>query len=235
MTEKKEKTAAEVQAEEDQEWHPSPNLFQRINAIRSEVKAVAKNADVGGQYQAVTHDDVTAMLRPLTVKHGVVSFCSLESSGMFDTGVMYGKRALMQLRSVYIVTYLNIDDPEQVFACRVEAHADDSGDKAPGKVASYAQKYADLKTFAVKTGEGDENRPDESKITVAVDTLTEDQLADLWAKADELFGDDALDILSGLAKKIFGLDAWGKIESKHFATAISWLENGKFKKKDAAE
>ena len=212
------------------------NLFQRINAIRSEVTAVAKNADVGGQYQAVTHDDVTAMLRPLMVKHGVVSFCSLESSGMFDTGVMYGKRALMQLRSVYIVTYLNIDEPEQVFACRVEAHADDSGDKAPGKVASYAQKYADLKTFAVKTGEGDENRPDESKITVATNPLTEEQLADLWSKADELFGDDSADVLAGLAKAIFGLDAYAKIESKHFETAISWLEKKRAKMdKDAAE
>ena len=89
MTEKTANTSKKPGAEvmEDHEKELSErNLFQRINAIRGEVTAVAKNADVGGQYQAVTHDDVTAMLRPLMVKHGVVSFCSLESSVMASGG-----------------------------------------------------------------------------------------------------------------------------------------------------
>ncbi|KKK63605.1 hypothetical protein LCGC14_2992590, partial [marine sediment metagenome] len=212
------------------------NLFQRISAIRAEVTAVAKEANVDNKYRAVTHDDVTRMLRPLMVKHGVVSFLSLASSEMVDTGVDWKNRRCMQLRSIFIVTYVNVEDSCERFEVRVEAHADDAGDKAPGKVASYAQKYADLKTFAVPTGEDDEQRISEDKITVAANPLTEEQLADLWSKADELFGDDALDILAGLAKKIFGLDAYAKIESKHFETAISWLEKKRAKMdKDAAE
>ncbi len=233
MTEKKEKTEPDYNREGSADF---PNLFQRINSIRAKVTAVAKEANVDNKYRAVTHDDVTRMLRPLLIEHGVVSFLSLESSEMVDTGVDWKKRRCMQLRSIFTVTYKNVDNPEEHYAVRVEAHADDAGDKAPGKVASYAQKYADLKTFAVPTGEDDEQRISEDKVTVAVQTLTEDQLADMWAKADELFGDDAADVLTGLAKAIFGLDAWGDIESKHFDTAISWLEKKKAKlDKEAAE
>ncbi len=235
MTDKKEKT----EAAPDYERPGSadfPNLFQRINEIRNEVTAVAKEANVDNKYRAVTHDDVTRMLRPLMIKHGVVSFLSLESSEMVDTGVDWKNRRCMQLRSVFTVTYKNVDNPEEHYAVRVEAHADDAGDKAPGKTASYAQKYADLKTFSVPTGEDDEQRISEDKITRAVDPLTEEQLADLWSKADELFGDDSADVLAGLAKAIFGLDAYAKIESKHFETAISWLEKKRAKMdKDAAE
>lgn len=201
------------------------NLFQRINAIRNEVTAVAKGANVDGKYDAVTHDDVTRMLRPLMIEHGVVSFLSLESSEMVDTGVNWQKRRCMQLRSVFTVTYKNVDNPEEHYAVRVEAHADDAGDKAPGKVASYAQKYADLKTFAVPTGENDEQRISEDKITVAVETLTADQIADLHAKADELFGDDADEVLESMAKNVFQVDSYIGIQTQHFDVAISKLES----------
>ena len=201
------------------------NLFQRINAIRAEVTAVAKGANVDGKYDAVTHDDVTRMLRPLMIKHGVVSFLSLESSEMVDTGVNWQKRRCMQLRSIFTVTYKNIDNPEEYYAVHVEAHADDAGDKAPGKVASYAQKYADLKTFAVPTGENDEDRINDKDISIAVETLTEEQVAEVLAMADEIFGDDKLTRLNGLAKNIFDIDSWLNIESKHYNVAINALNN----------
>ena len=40
----------------------------------------------------------------------------------------------------------------------IEAHAEDQGDKAPGKAMSYAVKYFILKTFNIETGEDEESR-----------------------------------------------------------------------------
>ena len=208
----------------DEDIEEPLNLFQRINAIRSQVTAVAKEANVDNKYRAVTHDDVTRMLRPLLIKHGVVSFLSLESSEMVDTGVDWKKRRCMQLRSIFTVTYKNVDNPEEHYAVRVEAHADDAGDKAPGKVASYAQKYADLKTFAVPTGEDDEQRISEDKVTVAVETLTADQIAELHAKAEALFGDDADAVLEDMCS-VFQINGYINIQSKHFDVAINKLES----------
>lgn len=200
------------------------NLYQRINAIRSEVTRVTKDANVDGKYNAVTHDAVTKMIRPLMVKHGVVSFLSLQSSEHVDTGVKWKQRTCLQTRALFQITYVNIDNPEQKHSVIVEAHADEAGDKAPGKVASYAQKYADLKTFGIESGEDDEQRIDDKHVTVAVDTLSEEQLADLIAKADELFGDDAEDVLNSMADKVFRVGGYIDIQAKHFKVAIAKLE-----------
>lgn len=210
------------------------NLFQRINKIRSEVKAVEKNANVDGRYQAVTHDDVTRMLRPLMVKHGVVSFLSLVDSAMVDQETMWGKRKLMQLRARFDVTYINIDNPEERFTIAVEAHADDNGDKAPGKVASYAQKYADLKTFGIQTGEDDESRVPEEQLSQP--TLTEDQIGEVWARATEYWGEDgAREHLRRLAKalQVQG-DDFTQIESRRFNSVMKSLKNKYEKEREAA-
>jgi hypothetical protein len=58
----------------------------------------------------------------------------------------------------YIVHFVNIDDPKDTASVSINAHAADNGDKAPGKAASYATKYAMLKMFSLETGENDEQR-----------------------------------------------------------------------------
>lgn len=199
------------------------SLLQRINAIQSEVTTVAKNANVDRKYDAVTHDDVNAMIRPLMVKHGVTSFISLKSSEVYDTGVMWQKRKAMQLRSVFEVTYLNVDKSSETAKVEVEAWADDAGDKAPGKVMSYAQKYADLKTFRISTGEDDEQRVDESQITEP--TLSGDHLAELHALAEELLGDDADAVLKSMAENVFQVKSYHDILDKHFEVAIRKIKS----------
>jgi hypothetical protein len=49
-------------------------LLQRINAVQREVDYVQKEKKQGMRYSIVSHDAVTAKVRPLMVKHGVVSF-----------------------------------------------------------------------------------------------------------------------------------------------------------------
>lgn len=196
------------------------NLLQRINAIQGEVTKVDKAANVGGKYQAVTHDDVTRMLRPLMVKHGIVSTIDVHDYEMIDTGMKFGNRPLHQMRAKAIITYMNADDPKDRIVVIVPAHADDAGDKAPGKVMSYAQKYADMKTFRVTTGEDDEQRI--TDVTEA--TLTSDQLAAMWEYAEEVF-DDPDAVLSSMAEKVFRVDGYTKIAEKHFDVAMRKLKN----------
>ena len=54
---------------------------------------------------------------------------------------------------------MNVDTGDKVTST-IEAHANDNGDKAPGKALSYATKSAMLKVFSLETGENDESRAD---------------------------------------------------------------------------
>ncbi len=51
-----------------------------------------------------------------------------------------------------------MDEPTDRITVRLDAHADDYGDKAPGKALSYATKYAILKVLMLESGENEEGR-----------------------------------------------------------------------------
>ena len=152
----KAETAATVvfdQMTAEADWIKSMNLWQRINWIRSEVPNLSRDAKLD-KYRGVSHDQVTDAIRPLLVKYGVLTIPSLQKSEAHDTNIKYKSgRQLVQYRSSWTVEFVNIDVPEQRFSIRVEGHADEAGDKGPGKVASYAIKYAYLKMFAMAAGE----------------------------------------------------------------------------------
>lgn len=139
------------------------NLLQRINEVRKAVDYIQKDKSVStgvsGSYKAVTHDMVTAMIRDHLVKHGVVIVPSLVASKMSPPFKADGKQWLYE--ATYDFTFCNIDDPADKFTVRVESHANDNADKAPGKALSYAKKYAVLKVFEIETGEDDESRVQE--------------------------------------------------------------------------
>lgn len=133
------------------------NIYQKINAVMKEVAYVQKDAEVQG-YKAVTHDMLTAVIRPQLLKHGiVVRVEQLRSELLTRRNAKEGEK--MHLYSGdYAVHFVNIDRPDDCVSITVNAHANDNGDKAPGKAMSYAVKYAMLKTFTLETGESDEAR-----------------------------------------------------------------------------
>ena len=135
----------------------SDNIYQRINTVMKAVKYVQKDAEVQG-YKAVTHDMVTAVLRPELIKAGIaINVDQLRSELLTRRDPKAGEK--MHLYSGdYAVHFVNIESPEDRVTVTVNAHANDNGDKAPGKAMSYAVKYAMLKTFSLETGENDEAR-----------------------------------------------------------------------------
>lgn len=145
------------------------NIYQRINKVMSEVKYAQKDASVQG-YKAVTHDQVVATARASFVKHGVVITPS-QVRGAFDEAVNGSKMRLYT--GGYVISFVNMDKPEEKIDVTIEAHALDNGDKAPGKCLTYATKSAVLKVLWLETGENDESRAKDTE------TVSQDQIEKL--------------------------------------------------------
>mgnify|MGYP003641906134 CR=1 FL=1 len=140
------------------------NIYQRINAVMQDVQYVQKDKAVSGggaNYKAVTHDQLVSVIRAALVKHGIVVEPK-QTEGKFL--VMRDMNATPQQVKMglysgwYDVHFVNIDYPADKTCITVEAHANDNGDKAPGKALTYAVKSAMLKQFTLETGENDESR-----------------------------------------------------------------------------
>ena len=142
----------------------SLNLLQRINEVRRSIDYVKKDRNVStgqsGSYKAVSHDMVTAMVRDHMVKHGVVSWPVLVAStaNPFEVDSNMVRAKQFRYEATYDFHFANADDPKDELVIRIEAHAMDNADKAPGKALSYAKKYAVLKLFEIESGEDDESR-----------------------------------------------------------------------------
>lgn len=143
------------------------NLLQRINEVRKAVAYIQKDKSVStgkSSYKAVTHDAVTAMVREHMVEHGIVSWpqlvesVSLPYEDAIDSEGKAYKKNQFRYEATYEFTFANIDDPVDMLLIRIQAHAMDNADKAPGKALSYAKKYALLKLFEIETGEDEESR-----------------------------------------------------------------------------
>lgn len=137
------------------------NIYQRINAVQTEVSLVSKDTTVGygnNSYKAVSHDGVLKSLRSSLVTHGIVCEPKQIGKGTSVDGFTNNGKPKIRFEAVFDVAFINMDNPEDKVVATVEAHADDSGDKAPGKAISYATKTAMLKVFYIETGENDEER-----------------------------------------------------------------------------
>jgi len=136
------------------------NLFQRLNEVRKAVAYVKKEKLVKGQnYMAVTHDDVTAAVREHLIAQGVIVSPTLVSSKVVDTTMVTANGTpIIRYEALFDIRFINCDEPQDQLTLRIESHALDQGDKAPGKAISYATKYALLKLFSIETGEEDEDR-----------------------------------------------------------------------------
>jgi hypothetical protein len=136
---------------------PPPNIYQRINAVRK-VAGYAKKDKKVDTYKAVTHDAITALLRQHLIEHGIVVVPRLRDSDVSEAGSTAKGTVVIRYAARYDIDFVNADSPDDLITIPVEAHANDYGDKAPGKALSYATKYAMLKVFSIETGEADEAR-----------------------------------------------------------------------------
>lgn len=153
------------------------NIYQRLQAVMKKVSYVQKDATVtgGASYKAVTHDMVTAMVRPHFVEAGIVVVPRLTEGAVVDTGRKTSSgNPIIRYEGRYEVSFVNVDEPSDVCMIPVSAHAEDQGDKAPGKALSYGTKYAILKALMLESGESDEGR-----VSSKPEPLSADEVAGL--------------------------------------------------------
>jgi hypothetical protein len=75
------------------------------------------------------------------------------------------------------VSYINIDKPDDRLETIVESHAQDGGDKAPGKANTYATKTSMLKVFGFETGDNEESRAEIKEASKVISQNQHDTLA----------------------------------------------------------
>ena len=165
------------------------NIFEKVNEVRKKIDYIRKEKDVHN-YKAVTHDQVTALVRQHLVDIGVVIVPNLVSTLTVDTGEKTSKGTpIIRVEAVYSFDFVNTEDANDKFSSSVSAHANDQGDKAPGKALSYAKKAIILKVFEIETGEDEESRYQsadfnlEMYLDIIKGAETEDDLRKLYADA----------------------------------------------------
>ena len=161
------------------------NIYQRVNKVRDAVKYLQKDAKVEG-YKAITHDAVTSACREHLTTHGILIVPHQDSSDVIQVAQTSKGTPIIRYSGWYDIQFVNIDEPEQIVSVRVEAHANDHGDKAPGKALSYAVKAAMLKLFSIETGESEESR---LEMAQGMAPITEEQAATLDSLIDEVGAD----------------------------------------------
>jgi len=119
------------------------NVHQRLAAAMLEVDYIQKEKKQGMNYTIVSHDAVTAKVRPVLLKNGIVYY-PVRCEHLHN-----GNRAECSLT----VRFVNVDEPADFFDVPTFGYGIDPQDKGPGKAMSYAVKYALLKALGLETGD----------------------------------------------------------------------------------
>lgn len=139
------------------------NIYQRVNEVRKAIDKIVKDKKVDS-YMAVTHDNVTALTREHFVAQGIVIVPRLLAERTVATGTFTSRETpFIRYEATYQFDVVNADDPKDLFSAVIGAHAIDHGDKAPGKVLSYAKKALVLKLLELESVSEEEGRQEQHK------------------------------------------------------------------------
>ena len=132
------------------------NIYQRMLAVADACGSVAKTKGGGERFATVKHDDVTAALRPLFIKHGVMVNSSVASVTVSEPWESKN-RIYRQTDIMLDIAFVNVDDPTDRIDVKSCGAGIDYQDKGVGKAFSYAWKYAVMKNTMLETGDDADN------------------------------------------------------------------------------
>lgn len=143
------------------------NLFEKLAAITAEIGTVEKTLTVENgkkSYSAVAEKTVLDAVKPAEKKYRVFSYPTsrrqttriVEREYMTDGQVRKLNVVLAGIEVIY--RFVNMDRPDEFIDTIAFGAGMDTGDKAPGKAMTYADKYALMKMYKISTG--DNNDPD---------------------------------------------------------------------------
>lgn len=132
-------------------------IYQRLHAVMKRVDYIQKEKKQGMRYSIVSHDAVTAKVRPVMVEEGVI-YWPIQLDHQQN-----GNRTECSMT----VRFQNVDDPNDHIDVRTFGYGIDEQDKGPGKAMSYAVKYALLKALGLESGDDpdeEQEKPVESQL-----------------------------------------------------------------------
>ena len=145
------------------------NVHERVAQAMNSVTYIQKDSKPGMRYTIVSHDNVTAKVRPALLEAGVI---------YYPVAMAYhqnGNRTEVQLD----VRFVNITNPEDYFDVPSLGYGVDQQDKGPGKAISYAVKYALLKALGLETGDD----PDATQDAKAAHISDAAEEVESWSKS----------------------------------------------------
>ena len=147
-----------------EETMTNKNIFQRMLLATSKIEKVAKNLKVEisstRNYKAVSEADVLNAVKPIEEECGIYSYPverKIIENNVLTTVKEYtgnkteSNQLMMRLEVVY--RFVNVDNPSEYIDIKTYGDGIDTGDKAPGKAMTYADKYALLKAYKIETGD----------------------------------------------------------------------------------
>lgn len=162
--------------EKDLEKIKSMNIFEKLSLITDEIGVIEKNLNVqvtkSSSYKAVSERDVLDAIKPIEKKYRVYSYPSKRE--IVDKDVLVKKTEytsdyndstktvetntlFMRIETTY--RFVNMDKTDEYVETIVYGDGLDTGDKAPGKAMTYADKYALMKAYKLSTGDDPDKDP----------------------------------------------------------------------------
>lgn len=143
------------------------NIYEKMSLITTEMAVIEKNlkvaVNVKNSYKAVSERDVLDNVKPLEAKYRVYSYPlkreitdkdTLVKETEYNGNITRTNTLFMRLNTIY--RFINMDKPDEYIDIDTFGDGLDTGDKAPGKAMTYADKYALMKAYKISTGDDPE-------------------------------------------------------------------------------
>lgn len=146
------------------------NIFEKMDAITNEIGVVGKNLKVQvnktSSYNAVSEKDIIDAVKPIEHKYRVYSYpfdrniidkdvlvkeTEYQDARTGDLTTSKTNSLYMRLETIY--RFVNLDNPQEFIDIKAYGDGIDTGDKAPGKAETYADKYSLMKAYKISTGD----------------------------------------------------------------------------------
>lgn len=140
------------------------NIYEKLSMITEEIGVVEKGLKVQvnktSSYKAVSERDVLDAVKPIEKKYRVYSYPfkrevidrdTLVKESEYNGNITRTNTLFMRIETTY--RFVNIDNPSEYTETTVYGDGLDTGDKAPGKAMTYADKYALMKAYKLSTGD----------------------------------------------------------------------------------
>lgn len=152
----------------------SLNIFQKMDLARVFIGSVDKSLLVNQTYKATSESDVLRAVNEAERKARLISYTSqMEIIEKGSCQTRNGNNIWVRVKVV--VTLVNIDNPSEKLDFYGYGDGIDLNDKALGKAATYANKYALMKGYKIPTGEDPDYFASEQS-PIIVKLATEEQV-----------------------------------------------------------